>query len=99
MVIHHPKPQHRDDLIRGMLERAELMAGTPGFISAGPWLVEDDERIVGLARWESKDAFLAAVPPGFGVQTSDVHEWETRPREIFHLVDAPAAGSPAPTRE
>ena len=85
MVIHHPRAEHRDDLIRGMVERAELMAGTPGFIEAGPWQLEDDEPIVGISRWESKEAFLAAVPPGFGVPTSEVHEWETRPRELFHL--------------
>jgi hypothetical protein len=34
---------------------------------------------------ESKEPFAAAVPPGFGVPTDDVHEWETRPRELFHL--------------
>jgi hypothetical protein len=27
----------------------------------------DDDRIIGISRWESKEAFLAAVPPGFGV--------------------------------
>jgi Antibiotic biosynthesis monooxygenase len=85
MVIHHPKPEHRDDLIRGMVERAELMAATPGFIEAGPWEIENDQRIVGISRWQSKEAFAAAVPPGFGVPTDDVHEWETRPRELFHL--------------
>ena len=93
IVIHHPKPEHRDDLIRGMIERAELMAGTPGFIDAGPWEIEDDRRIVGIARWDSKEAFLAAVPPGFGAPTSDVDEWETRPRELFHLKRALTGGS------
>lgn len=93
MVIHHPKQEHRDDLIRGMIERAGLMAGTPGFIDAGPWEMEDDRRIVGIARWDSKDAFVGAVPPGFGVPTSEVHEWETRPRELFHLESAITGGS------
>jgi hypothetical protein len=78
MVIDHPRPEHRDDLIRGMVERAELTATTPGFIEAGPWEIENDQRIVGISRWE-KEAFAAAAPPGFGVPTDDVHEWETRP--------------------
>jgi Antibiotic biosynthesis monooxygenase len=86
LVVHHPKPEHRDELMHSMVERAELMAETPGFIEAGPWQVVDDQRIVGISRWESQEAFLAAVPPGFGVSTSDVHEWETRPREVFHLM-------------
>jgi Antibiotic biosynthesis monooxygenase len=85
LVVHHPKPEHRDELIQAMVERAELMAETPGFVEAAPWQVVDDQRIVGIASWESQEAFLAAVPPGFGVPTRDVHEWETRPREIFHL--------------
>jgi hypothetical protein len=79
MVIHHPKAEHRDDLIRGMVERAELMATTPGFIEAGPREIENDQRIVGISRWESKEAFAAAIPPGFGVPTDDVHEWERDP--------------------
>ena len=70
-----------------MVERAELMASTPGFIDAGPWELDDGPRIIGLARWTSKEAFLAAVPPGFGVASDDVHAWETRPREIFHLTE------------
>jgi hypothetical protein len=90
MVIHRPKPEHRDDLVRGMVERAELMAGRPGFLEAGPWEVEDNGRIVGIARFESKEAFLAAVAPGFGGPTSDVHEWETRPRVLLHLERARA---------
>jgi heme-degrading monooxygenase HmoA len=63
MVIHHPKPEHRDDLIHGMVERAELMATTPGFIEAGPWEIENDQRIVGISRWESKEAFAAGSRP------------------------------------
>jgi hypothetical protein len=91
MTIHHPKAEHRDEVIDSMIERAELMARTPGFIAAGPWVVAGDDRIVGISRWESKEAFAAAVPPGFGVQTNDVHEWETRPREVFHLEEASTA--------
>ena len=93
MVIHHPKPEHRDDLIDSMVERAELMARTPGFIDAGPWEVDGDSRIIGIARWTSKETFLAAVPPGFGNATDETHEWETRPREVFHLT-TPAASTP-----
>jgi hypothetical protein len=74
MVIHYASPEHRDDLIRGMVERAELMASTPDLIDAGPGEAEDDQRIAGSSRCESKEAFLA-IPPGFGVPTSDVDDW------------------------
>jgi hypothetical protein len=36
MVILYRNPEQRDDLIRGMVERAELMASTPDLIDAGP---------------------------------------------------------------
>ena len=93
MVIHHPKPEHRDDLTRSMVERAELMAATPVSSKPARGRLRDDERIVGIARWESREAFLEAVPLGFGAPTTEVHEWETRPREIFHLESRPSTQS------
>ena len=85
MTIHYPRSECRDELLQGMTEMAAIMAKTPGFIEAGPWQEVDAERIIGISRWESREAFLAAVPPGFGQPSSDVHEWETRPREPFHI--------------
>ncbi len=85
MVFHYPKPEHRDDLVSGMIEMREIMAGSPGFIDAGPWVDAERGRIVGISRWASREAFHAAVPPGVGVPSDEIHEWETRPRELFHL--------------
>lgn len=85
MAIHHPRPERRNDLLRGMTEMAEIMAGAPGFIEAGPWEEVDGGLIVGLSRWTSQEAFLAAAPPGVGTPTADIHQWETRPRQLFHL--------------
>jgi len=85
MVIHHPKPEHYEDLLRGMTEMASSLAGKPGFIDAGPWPEVDGDRIVGISRWASKQDFFAARPPGMAAPAATVHEWETRPREVFHL--------------
>jgi hypothetical protein len=90
LVLHHPKPEHRADLIGGMIEMAEILRGQTGFIDAGPWEDEGSDRIVGISRWTSKEAFLAAAPPGFGVPSTTIHKWETQPRQIFHLSEAGA---------
>jgi hypothetical protein len=45
---------------------------------------QSGDRVVGVSRWESREAFLAAMP-GSGVPNTQVHEFETRPREYLHL--------------
>ncbi len=36
MVFHYPTPQHRDELVRGMIEVADHLAGKPGCLEVGP---------------------------------------------------------------
>jgi heme-degrading monooxygenase HmoA len=84
MAIHYPEPGRQADLYRRMATMAESIAGTPGLIDIGPWLEHDGERVVGVSRWESREAFEAAMP-GSGVPSETVHEWEARPREYLHL--------------
>jgi heme-degrading monooxygenase HmoA len=84
MAVHYPEPGRRDDLYRRMAGVADRLAGTPGLIEIGPWLQDGDERVVGVSRWESREAFEAAMP-GSGVPNDTIHEWECRPREYFRL--------------
>jgi len=85
MAYHSPKPEHRQDLLKGIEEMRNSTAKHPGFIDAGPWEEVGTERIVGISIWESREAFLAATPPGFGEQNDTVHEWENQPRQRIHL--------------
>ncbi|HLZ48666.1 MAG TPA: antibiotic biosynthesis monooxygenase [Candidatus Limnocylindria bacterium] len=88
MVFHYPAAEHRDELIRSMREMATHMSRHAGFIDAGPWSDErHPERIIGLSRWSSRDAFLASgitVAP----DSDEVPEGEVRPRERFFLDQA-----------
>lgn len=84
MAVHYPEPGRRDDLYHRMANMAGNLAGTPGLIDIGPWVEYDGERVVGVSRWESREAFDAAMP-GSGVPSDTVHEWESRPRDYFHL--------------
>jgi len=84
MAVHYPAPGSRDEVYGRMSAMAESMAGTPGLLEIGPWLDADGERVIGLSRWESREAF-DKVMPGSGVPSATIHEGESRPREYFHL--------------
>lgn len=85
MAVHYPVPGRGDQVHASMAKMAVSAAGTPGLIEIGPWLDHDGDRVVGLSRWESREAFDAAMP-GSGVPNDIVHEGERRPREYFHLI-------------
>ena len=84
MAVHYPESGTRDQVYARMSGMAESMGGTPGLLEIGPWLDTTGDRVIGLCRWESREAFEKAMP-GSGVPSSTVHEGESRPREYFHL--------------
>lgn len=85
MAVHHPMPGRGDQVYRHMIAMASGAAGTPGLLEIGAWLVYDGDRVVGFSRWESRQAFKAAMP-GSRVPNDTIHDGERRPREYFHLV-------------
>lgn len=89
MAVHYPEPGRHDAVYESMREMAGSMAGTPGLIEIGPWLDRDGSRVIGLSRWQSREAFEAAMP-GSGVPSDIRPEGESRPREYFHLVQPDA---------
>jgi heme-degrading monooxygenase HmoA len=84
MAVHYPVPGTSDEVYARMTGMAESMGGTPGLIEIGPWLDTAGQRVIGLSRWESREAFDEAMP-GSGMPNTTVHEGESRPREYFHL--------------
>jgi quinol monooxygenase YgiN len=84
MVFHWPEPGRRDELAASMREMRELLLGIPGCLEVEPpYQTEDGECLVGISKWESKEAFDASGitprPPG------EIVEGEARPRERFLL--------------
>jgi heme-degrading monooxygenase HmoA len=84
MAVHYPLAGRQDDVYASMTRMARAAAGTPGLIEIGPWLEYGGDRVVGFSRWESREAFEAAMP-GSGVPNETIHDGERRPREYFHL--------------
>jgi Antibiotic biosynthesis monooxygenase len=92
MAVHYPLAGRGDEVYASMRAMAQAVTGTPGLEEIGPWLEDGGDRVVGFSRWESREAFEAAMP-GSGVPNDIVHDGERRPREYLHLVQ-PAAGPP-----
>ena len=84
MAVHYPAPGRLDDVYASMKQMAASAAGMPGLLEIGPWLDRDRTRVVGVSKWESREAFEAAMP-GSGVPNEIIHPGETKPREYFHL--------------
>jgi hypothetical protein len=88
MVFHWPEPGKVDGLASSMREMRDLLLAKPGCLEVEPpYLTEDGLCLVGISKWESKDAFDASGitlgPP------DEVIEGETRPRQRFFLLEAP----------
>jgi quinol monooxygenase YgiN len=84
MVFHWPEPGRAGELAASMREMRDALLQTPGCAGVEPPLLsEDGTLLVGISKWESRDAFDASGfklrPPG------EIVEGETRPRQRFFL--------------
>ena len=88
MAIHHAAPGHADDFLRHMEKVVAATQGAPGLIEFTCWAEDDGARLVGLARWETRAAFEAALP----LIGSHAHErdpaWTTGEDELLILSEA-----------
>jgi hypothetical protein len=80
IAIHTTKPEHRAEVLASMKRARDAGAGAKGLLQMGPWREVDGGRLVGVAIWESREAFLAAAPGIFAAVADDpFHEWEAEP--------------------
>jgi hypothetical protein len=89
MVFHWPEPGYGDVLGQSMRERRDALAGLRGCTAVEPpYLTDDGACLVGISKWESRQAFFASGitlrPPG------EIAEGEIRPRQRFFLDEAEA---------
>jgi heme-degrading monooxygenase HmoA len=89
MSIHTPKPGAEQDLIDSMHRFGKAAAGVPGLIGAHTLRDERTGRLVGLAIWESKEAWEAGVETmRAAVQDDPFEQWEDAPVQGYTLVEA-----------
>ena len=86
LAVHFPKPEHAAALLASMHRADAAAAGAPGLIQMGAWRDERSGRLVGLALWESAEAFEAAHERIFAVVEDDPFDERCeRPPDVFHL--------------
>lgn len=87
MVFHWPDDGQRDVLAQSMREMGDALASLPGCVAVEPpYLTEDGSCLVGISKWESREAFFAS---GITLRPPDeIVDGETRPRQRFLLDEA-----------
>jgi Antibiotic biosynthesis monooxygenase len=92
MVFHWPEPGRRDALAQEMREMREALTEKPGCLAAEPpYLTEDDDCLVGISKWESRQAFFDSGITLRGA--GEIVDGETRPRQRFLLQEAEPGNS------
>ncbi len=86
LAIHYPKPEHADDLLASMQRVDKAAQGAPGLIQIGAWRDQLSDRVIGLALWESAEAFQASARQIFQVVADDpIDEWCQRSPDVLYL--------------
>ncbi len=77
MSVHHPHSEHREALIESMHRYGDALQGQPGLISVHTLEDARSDRLVGLAIFESQEAFERLVPLArAAVADDDFDTWE-----------------------
>ena len=90
IAIHHAVPEHREAFIAFMQRVIDATAGSPGLLEFTGHAEVGGPRLFGLSRWESADAFQAALPTILSMAPERRAEWSSREDEL--LVMERAAG-------
>ena len=86
LAIHSPKPEHAGDVIASMHHFAEAASGQRGLRSVHTLRHAETGRLVGLALWESRQAFEQGVTAmRAAVQDDPFEDWEVRGPEVYLL--------------
>ena len=80
----YPKPGSAEDIIAAVGKVSEAARKIDGLVEIGAWLDRENDRIVNLSLWESKEQALKATgemhPMFAAIQWS---EWERKPAENY----------------
>ncbi len=94
VAIHYPHISSREEFISRVQQAVEVMRPTPGCLSADCWVTVAGDAVVSTAQWETEEAMASsfATARAAGVDF-DYDERESRPREVFRLVQPPRQGA------
>ncbi len=80
----YPKPYRADDILAAVSEVSAAARQHEGLVEIGAWLDKENDRIVNISLWESREQAMkatAAMHPQF----ADIpwSEWERQPAENY----------------
>jgi heme-degrading monooxygenase HmoA len=88
LAIHTPRPEHIDDLIASMERFAAAGRSQAGLQEVHTMRDADSGKLLGLAIWESRDAFDAGVQSMRAAAENDPFlEWEDSIPEVYLFED------------
>jgi heme-degrading monooxygenase HmoA len=89
LAVHHPRPEHSDELLASMHRVDAAAQGAAGLVQIGAWKDQRSDRLIGLALWESQEAFEASAERIFQAVADDpFDQWCQQPPDVFHLTQA-----------
>jgi quinol monooxygenase YgiN len=87
IAIHHAAAEHTDAFVAFMHRVIEATQGAPGLHEFKVCRELDKGFLAGFSRWESADAFQAALPRISSLAPLRKPEWSTEPDELITLVE------------
>lgn len=82
--ILYPGPGHKEDILKAVKRVSEAAREFEGLVEIGAWLDDQNDRLVNISLWESKELAMKAAaemhPRFAAIPWSD---WERRPAENF----------------
>jgi quinol monooxygenase YgiN len=85
IAIHHPRADHVADLMAHMRRVVEHTGSPEGMIDFVCAQEAGGSRLLGVARWESPEAFQAALPRVTALADQRDDAWSERPDELLTL--------------
>ena len=88
IAIHHAAPEHVEDFVAFMGRVVEAVGRPPGLIDFDRYRDQQSNRLIGLSRWESEQAFRDALPLIGSLAHERREEWSARPDDVLMLSPA-----------
>jgi quinol monooxygenase YgiN len=83
VAIHHAVPEHREAFLAFMQRVIDATAGAPGLLEFKGFAEAGGTRLFGFSRWESAEAFQAALPTILSLAPERRPEWSDRDDELL----------------
>ncbi len=88
IAIHDVVPEHADAFLGFMREVEDAVRDAPGLLEFSSYRDVPTGRLVGVGRWESQEAFGAAMPAIMGLSDRRRPEWTASDDQLLALVPA-----------